>query len=175
MNKYRAKALLIRENSCVILLRDDDEKSGDLFMKRILVIFLILSSTIFSEVSFKDVNKEHWAYRSIDNLIEKDIWMENSDIFQGKKEVTRYEFAYYLSKTLNKLDTEKASRGDLVILENLVYEFAKELNKFGFDTDLYLSKVKGMEDTLEILKGQVEENQRVIQELQKRIDKLEKK
>ncbi|WP_281837989.1 S-layer homology domain-containing protein [Propionigenium maris] len=144
-------------------------------MKRILVIFLILSSTIFSEVSFKDVNKEHWAYRSIDNLIEKDIWMENSDIFQGKKEVTRYEFAYYLSKTLNKLDTEKASRGDLVILENLVYEFAKELNKFGFDTDLYLSKVKGMEDTLEILKGQVEENQRVIQELQKRIDKLEKK
>ena len=87
MNKYRAKALLIREKSCVILLRDNDEKSGDLFMKRILVIFLILSSTIFSEVSFKDVNKEHWAYRSIDNLIKKDIWRENSDIFQGKKEL----------------------------------------------------------------------------------------
>lgn len=126
-------------------------------------------------MSFKDVNKEHWSYRSIQNLISKGIWRENSDIFQGKKEVTRYEFAYYLSKTLNKLDTEKANSSDLVILENLVYEFAKELNKFGFDTDLYITKIDGMEETLEVLKGQVKENQRVIQELQERIDKLEKK
>ena len=126
-------------------------------------------------MSFKDVNKEHWSYRSIENLINKGIWRENSDIFQGKKEVTRYEFAYYLSKTLNKLDTEKANSSDLVILENLVYEFAKELNKFGFDTDLYITKIDGMEETLEVLKWQIKENQRVINELQERIDKLEKK
>lgn len=126
-------------------------------------------------MSFKDVNKEHWSYRSIQNLINKGIWRENSDIFQGKKEVTRYEFAYYLSKTLNKLDTEKANSSDLVILENLVYEFAKELNKFGFDTDLYITKIDGMEETLEVLKWQTKENQRVIKELQERIDKLEKK
>lgn len=126
-------------------------------------------------MSFKDVNKEHWSYRSIQNLISKGIWRENSDIFQGKKEVTRYEFAYYLSKTLNKLDTEKANSSDLVILENLVYEFAKELNKFGFDTDLYITKIDGIEETLEVLKWQTKENQRVIKELQERIDKLEKK
>ena len=144
-------------------------------MKKKLLIFFILSSTLFAELSFKDINKEHWAHRSIENLVQKDIWRENSDIFQGKKEVTRYEFAYYLSKTLNKLDTEKASSGDLIILENLVYEFAKELNKYGFDTDLYLSKVNTMEETIEVLKGQIEENQRVIEELQNRIDELEKK
>ena len=95
-------------------------------------------------MSFKDVNKEHWSYRSIENLINKGIWRENSDIFQGKKEVTRYEFA-------------------------------KELNKFGFDTDLYITKIDGMEETLEVLKWQIKENQRVINELQERIDKLEKK
>lgn len=144
-------------------------------MKKIVLIMFVLTTTVFSEMSFKDINNEHWAYKSVENLIQKDIWRENSDIFQGKKEVTRYEFAYYLSKTLNKLDAEKASSGDLVILENLVYEFGKELNKFGFDTDLYLSKVNSMEETLEILKGQIQENQRVIQELQERIDELEKK
>lgn len=144
-------------------------------MKRIVIIFFIVSSVVFSEMSFKDVNKEHWSYRSIQNLISKGIWRENSDIFQGKKEVTRYEFAYYLSKTLNKLDTEKANSSDLVILENLVYEFAKELNKFGFDTDLYITKIDGIEETLEVLKWQTKENQRVIKELQERIDKLEKK
>jgi len=143
-------------------------------MKKIFIMFLIVSSVVFSQISFRDINEEHWSYRSVENLINKGIWRENSDIFQGKKEVTRYEFAYYLSKTLNKLDSEKASSSDLIILENLVYEFAKELNKFGFDTDLYLIKIDGMEETLEVLNGQVKENQRIIQELQERIEDLEK-
>lgn len=175
MNKYRPKPLLIREKTCVILFLEMLIIKWGLFMKKVLLVYFIIFSVTFSEISFKDVNKEHWAYRSVENLIKKDIWRENSDIFQGKQEVTRYEFAYYLSKTLNKLDTEKANSGDLIILENLVYEFAKELNKFGFDTELYLTKVKTMEDSIEVLKGQMEENQRVIQELQKRLDKLEKK
>ncbi len=144
-------------------------------MKKVLAFFLLGYSLTYSDVSFTDIRTEHWAYQSVDNLIKKGIWRENSDIFQGKKEVTRYEFAYYLSKTLNKLDLEKANRGDLVILENLVYEFGKELNRFGFDTDLYLSKVNKMEETIEVLKEQVKENKRTIKTLEERLDKLEKK
>lgn len=144
-------------------------------MKKIIFIFLMVFSTSFSELPFKDIKGEHWAYRSVENLIERGILKSDSDIFQGKNEITRYEFAYYLSKVMNSMDSEKASRNDLAILENLVYEFAKELNKVGFDTELYLSKVNNHEEKIKDLSLQIDENKKIIEQLQKKIKELEKK
>lgn len=144
-------------------------------MKRIIFIFLMVFSTSFSELPFKDIKDEHWAYRSVENLIDRGIFKKDSDIFQGKNEITRYEFAYYLSKVMNNMDTEKASRNDLSILENLVYEFAKELNKVGFDTELYLSKVNSHEEKIKELSLEIDENKKIIEQLQKKIKELEKK
>ncbi len=144
-------------------------------MKKVIFIFLIIFSVSFSEIPFKDITDEHWAYRSVENLLDKGILKSDSDIFQGKNEITRYEFAYYLSKTINKVDLEKASRNDMMILENLVYGFSKELNKLSFDSDLYLSKVKIHDEKIDELSAKVEDDRRIIEELQKKIQELEKK
>jgi hypothetical protein len=37
----------------------------------------------------------------------------------------------YLSKALNKLEDEKASKDDLLIIENLIYEFSK-IKDYGY-------------------------------------------
>ncbi len=152
-----------------------NRKNGEIYMKKLVFIFLFVFSVSFSEVPFKDITDEHWAYKSVENLVNKGILKKDSDIFQGKNEITRYEFAYYLSKTMNQVDSEKASRNDLAILENLVYEFAKELNKTGFDSDLYLSKVKNHDEKIEELSAKLEENRKIIDELQKKIKEMEKK
>ncbi len=101
-------------------------------MKKISVIltfFLLINTLIYSfnAHELKDISSEHWAYKSIENLSEKGIISLDEEIFDGQKSVNRFEMAYFLSKTLDRIDDEKANRDDLLILEHIVYEFSEEL------------------------------------------------
>ena len=124
--------------------------------------------------SFKDIGKEHWAYSSIENLINKGIFSVNSEFFNGDQKVSRSEMALYLSNALNKMDDEKASKDDLLIVENLIYEFSKDLNNYGFNVDKYVEKIKEIEIKLEENKKSSEQNNIKMEELYKRIGDLEK-
>ncbi|MHD0319301.1 MULTISPECIES: S-layer homology domain-containing protein [Fusobacterium] len=144
-------------------------------MKKILIVNFMIFNIGFAALSYEDLNKEHWAYSSIENLVKKGIIKENSYKFNGEDSVSRYEFAYDLSKVLDKVDLEKANKEDLNILEALILEFSKELNKIGFDTETYNSKIDNINETVELLKKRVNENEIVIDQLKKRIEKLENK
>jgi len=103
---------------------------------------------------YRDISKEHWAYRAIENLIDKGIIEKDSQFFNGEDSVSRYETSIYLYRVLNKLDKEKASKDDLIILENLVGEFSEDLTEFGFNIDKYTNKIheieKNIKDTTKI-------------------------
>ncbi|AVQ32542.1 S-layer homology domain-containing protein [Fusobacterium varium] len=129
----------------------------------------------FAALGYEDLNKEHWAYSSVENLVKKGIIKENSYKFNGEDPVSRYEFAYDLSKMLDKIELEKANKEDLNILEALILEFSKELNKIGFDTETYNSKIDNINETVELLKKRVNENEIIIDQLKSRIEKLENK
>lgn len=129
----------------------------------------------YGQLSYEDLNKEHWAYSSIENLVNKGIIKENSYKFNGEEPVTRYEFAYTLSQTLNKLDLEKANKEDLDILQALILEFSKELNKIGFDTKTYNAKIENINETIELLRKRINENELIIDNLIQRIERLENK
>ena len=129
----------------------------------------------YGQLNYEDLNKEHWAYSSIENLVNKGVIKENSYKFNGEEPVTRYEFAYDLSQTLNKLDLEKANKEDLDILQALILEFSKELNKIGFDTKTYNAKIENINETVELLRKRVNENEIIIDKLIKRVEKLENK
>ena len=47
----------------------------------------------FAALGYEDLNKEHWAYSSVENLVKKGIIKENSYKFNGEDPVSRYEFA----------------------------------------------------------------------------------
>lgn len=129
----------------------------------------------YGQLNYEDLNKEHWAYSSIENLVNKGIIKENSYKFNGEEPVTRYEFAYDLSQALNKLDLEKANKEELDILQALILEFSKELNKIGFDTKTYNAKIENINETVELLRKRVNENEIIIDKLIKRVEKLENK
>lgn len=144
-------------------------------MKRILLLLIVLSAISFSEVKYEDVSKEHWAYRSINNLIEKGIIKDKQNLFNGNDPTTRYEFAYYLSNLLNEVELEKANKKDLETLKSLIYDFSKELNKLGFDTGSYDQRLKATQDSIESLNKKIQIHEAVINQLIKRIEVLEKK
>ena len=143
-------------------------------MKRILILFVILTSFTFSSEIYDDISKEHWAYRAIENLYQNGILPKDSKTFDGTKKVDKYDLVYYLSKTLNRIDETKASQSDLLILEHLVYDFSNELNKIGFNTELYVKKIKTNEDNIEMLRNRVSNNEMEIEELKAEIEKLKK-
>ncbi len=152
-------------------------------MKRLIFIFFIASILSFSQEEasyqdgslYKDISREHWAYRAVENLIYKGILKKDSDLFEGNSEVNRYEFTYYLSKVLNKLDEEKANQSDLLILENLVYEFSKELNNFGFDSATYMDRIRENEEKLEDLQKKTDQNTEAVESIENRVKDLEEK
>ena len=149
------------------------------------MIFSFLAINIFSadlqtnindsNVSrYKDITTEHWAYKSIENLYKKGIIDFNTDIFNGEKAINRFDMAYFLSKTLNRVENDKADRADLIVLEHIVYEFSEELTKFGFDTKTYLLKVDSFEAKLEENRLASENNKAEILKLDTRIKNIEK-
>lgn len=149
-------------------------------MKKVYMIFifiiLLISVSAVEEKQpvYKDIGKEHWAYSSVENLINKGIFSVNSEFFNGDQKVSRSEFAVYLSNALNKMDDEKASKDDLLIVENLIYEFSKDLNSYGFNVEKYVAKIKEIEIKIDENKILNEQNNLKLETLYKRIEELEK-
>ncbi|MGL5278709.1 MAG: S-layer homology domain-containing protein [Cetobacterium sp.] len=146
-------------------------------MKKIIVIYFTLIALAYGqgkELIFEDVPKNHWAYKAIQNLVNEGVISEESFLFKGEFPVSRYSFAEELNRTFNTLNEKKANRGDLVILESLVYEFSRELTKIGFDTDLFNGKIENMRVDIEVIRQKNDETQKQVNELRKRIEVLEK-
>ena len=106
-------------------------------MKYIVILMLMSTSIIFAETKFEDLNKEHWAYKSINSLVERGILKENKYKFKGNEALTRYDFAENLARSIDYIDLKKANKEDLNILEALMLEFSQELNKIGFDASTF--------------------------------------
>lgn len=141
-------------------------------MKNILIIFVAVTSITFSSQMYSDISNEHWAYRAIENLYINGILPKDSTSFDGDKVINKYDLVYYLSKTLNKIDETKASQSDLLVLEHLVYDFSNELNKMGFNTELYIKKIKTNEENIENLKKSVRKNEIDIENLKLELEKM---
>lgn len=102
---------------------------------------------------FEDVPKNHWAYDTIKELVDKGIIDgyegKASTQFKGDKTLTRYEFAQALLKAIQKIEAEvgvskakgaieelnindvlqksNLSKDDIELLKKLIQEFQKEL------------------------------------------------
>ena len=96
----------------------------------------------------KDLNDTHWAYKSIEGLIEKYQIMEGfpDKTFKGTKTVSRYELAAALYKVMTKVDAMLSDIGDdelrkliptlqddLKAIAALQLEFKKELTQIKED------------------------------------------
>lgn len=145
-------------------------------MKKIIVLYFMMMTLVYGEdknLKYTDVPKDHWAYKAIQNLVDEGVITENSLLYKGDDTVSRYEFADGINKAFKKLDKEKANKGDLVVLESLVYEFSKELTKIGFDENSFNGKIKDIREEIERNSKKIDDNSSRIEALEKRIKALE--
>lgn len=144
-------------------------------MKKLVtaVSFLIASALSYADLKYEDIDKNHWAYNSVEYLVSEGIIEEDSFRFEGNKPLTRYQFAYDLKNALNKIDLEKANKKELDILETLVVNFSNELNKIGFDAQTFEGRVENIEKEIKRLNDIISSNTIQIKKLEDRIKVLE--
>lgn len=145
-------------------------------MRRVTVIsiFLIIFTISFSENKFKDIPKDHWAYESVENLINLGVIEENTFDFKGDNSLTRYEFAYDLSKALTKINLEKADQRELDVLTSIIGDFSEELNKTGFDRISFEKKINDVQINIKNLTKQMEINKVKLDTMEKRLKIIER-
>ena len=145
-------------------------------MKKLLTLIFVIASVVsYGELKYEDIDKNHWAYKSVEKLVAEGVIEEDSFRFEGNKPFTRYQFAYDLNNALNKIDLEKANKKELEILETLVVDFSNELNKIGFDSKTFDERVENIENEIKTLRELINKNNETIKSLEERIKVLEKK
>lgn len=144
-------------------------------MKYIVILLLTVCSITMADTKFEDLNSEHWAYPQIKSLIDKGIITENRYNFDGNEPMNRYEFAFNLARALDYVDLKKANKEDLNILESLMFEFSQELNRIGFDSSTFINRIDAINETIDLLRERINENEKEIAELKKRVEALEDK
>lgn len=82
------------------------------------------------EESFKDVPKDHWAYESVQKLVDSGVVTGYPDgEFKGDRQITRYEMSMVVAKAIDHY--MEASDSDKELIDKLSAEFAGELNRLG--------------------------------------------
>ncbi len=67
-------------------------------------ITLLIACPLLAQVKFKDVPADHWAAKSVYDLVKLGVTQGYPDgTFRGKKNITRFETAIFLSKLADKL------------------------------------------------------------------------
>lgn len=145
-------------------------------MRRFLSLFLlILSISIFAEEDsiYEDISNEHWAYRAIEMLSKKGVFEKEEKEFSGDENISKFDLAHYLSKVLSSIDVEKANREDILILENIVYEFSQELNKIGFDSKVYMKTLEDLQKRVAQNEINAKKNEEILNDINLRLKELE--
>lgn len=143
-------------------------------IKLLAFLFIFSALSIAEELKFKDVPTDHWAYKSIQNLVNNKIIDQKTFNFNGNTPMTRYEFAYEFSKLLTKIDTEKIDKKEIDVLKSIIYDFSSELNKIGFDYKKFDETLSATREDIDSLKQALEVNNMKLKKLEERINKLEK-
>lgn len=141
---------------------------------KIVFIFLLVNSLLFGELKYEDINKNHWAYSSIEELVNKGIIKQDTFNFDGEKTITRYDFAVILANAINKIDMDKASKKELKVLKSLVIDFSNELNDLGFNTEKFYNELQNTEKKIDDLRNELNKTNLEMKLLEKRIKILEK-
>jgi hypothetical protein len=149
------------------------------------VCLLCLSVAIFGVIPLKDVTPSHWAYESVQYLIEKGILTGLPDgSFQGEAYLTRYQFSVAMYKAFQLLERnafpgEVTSTQDLSTinfqvstLKGLVETIAAKMERMGRDYQDLAKQIDQVGTNTELV-NQVAQTSQLLSGLETRVIDLE--
>lgn len=138
------------------------------FMMFLFVMLLIFSSRLFGDQGFSDIPPDHWAYKAVLDLYQKNVikGFPASKKFMGKKPLSRYEMASLLSRLIDTLNENQQSALDEMSYKTMK-QFEMLISEFHGDISRLREEVKEVREHV----GKVDK--KVIQ-LDSRVNLLEK-
>ncbi|MGM0420727.1 MAG: S-layer homology domain-containing protein [Bacillota bacterium] len=113
-----------------------------------LVMLLTLSLNV-GAVEIEDVPEDHWAYESVQTLVERGyISLYEDDTFAGSNRVSRYELAHVIANLLEDIHVGETEieEEDVDLLRQLSLEFRNELVDVAEDMELFEERVAELEE-----------------------------
>ncbi|SJZ31103.1 S-layer homology domain-containing protein [Selenihalanaerobacter shriftii] len=141
----------------------------------ILVLVLTLTIPAFASEKIKDISNDHWAYRSVNELVEKGLMsLYEDNTFKGEKEVTRYQLAEVVAKVLVTIDEGKvkASEEDVNTLRKLSTEFRTELVEINKKTDIFAKRIQDLEEKAEVTEEDIVSTKGELMEVRKQVKQM---
>ncbi|MDK2885477.1 MAG: hypothetical protein PWP54_35 [Thermosipho sp. (in: thermotogales)] len=132
-----------------------EHKSGrEVFcMKKYFVIIIAILVSAFAFAQLKDVPTDHWAYESVEALVNAGIITGYPDgTFRGASSVTRYEAAVLLSRLMEKIELDLGE-----VIKNRYLNSLKLINTNKDQISSLYKVVKGNSDKLDELNAKLEE------------------
>jgi outer membrane murein-binding lipoprotein Lpp len=156
-------------------------------MKKILMLMvavIVMAAPAFAQNAFSDVPRDHWAYGAVSQLAAAGIVEGYPDgTFQGKRTLTRYEYAMIIARLLPFLSDEDinvsafatkkdldgyaklsdikggdlsglASKADLDAIAKLANEFKAELAALGVDVNALNADVNALRSRVAALEDE---------------------
>jgi len=149
------------------------------------VCLLCLSVAIFGVIPLKDVTPSHWAYESVQYLIEKGILTGLPDgSFQGEAYLTRYQFSVAMYKAFQLLErnafpgavtsTQDLSTINFQVstLKGLVETIAAKMERMGRDYQDLAKQIDQVGTNTELV-NQVAQTSQLLSGLETRVIDLE--
>ena len=149
------------------------------------VCLLGLSVAIFGVIPLKDVSPSHWAYESVQYLIEKGILTGLPDgSFQGEAYLTRYQFSIAMYKAFQLLEKntfpgEISTPQDISTinfqvstLKGLVETIAAKMERMGRDYQDLAKRIEQVGTNTDLV-NQVKQTSQLVSGLETRVIELE--
>ncbi len=123
----------------------------------ILLIFVLLFSNIACAVNLKDVPENHWAYKSVQKLVEEGyLTLYDDNTFNGEKSVSRYELAVMIARILDNISRGKkqVDGEDVDTIRKLSLEFRDELVEIAQTQDVFSDSLTEIEKKINIMENE---------------------
>lgn len=134
-------------------------------MNKKLLSSLLISLSLFSpsfafaknNIDLADVSETHWAYNSIEKLVNKYNFKIGypDKTFKGSNNLTRYEVASLIVQILEQKDKKNIQVEDVTIIRDLSTDYSKEIQSFKLEMS---TKLEAIEDQLDMLQTETEKN-----------------
>ncbi|MFW6035816.1 MAG: S-layer homology domain-containing protein [Halothermotrichaceae bacterium] len=114
----------------------------------ITILTLLFSISVSAEPALNDVSKDHWAYESVKELVDRGLFSLYEDgTFRGKEKVSRFQLAEIVANILEDIErgTTDASEEDIDLVRKLSVEFQDELVALAEQGKIFEERIKEVE------------------------------
>lgn len=140
-----------------------------------LLLIMIVISYPVNSAEIEDISQDHWAYNSVNKLIDKGyLSLYEDGTFKGNNKVSRYELAVIIARMLNDIETNgtNVTDEDANKLRKLSLEFRDELVEVAKKQEEILTRIESNKEKNVVQTDSIGKNREKINNIDNEISNI---